>query len=140
VYNAILFGAVPAPEPLEPSAAVRVLIVDDNEDSADMLAEALAAVGFQTRRALDGLTALGVAQEFRPAVVLLDIGLPGMDGYEVARRIRDHPELNSMKLVAVTGYGQARDHAKTSLAGFDAHLVKPVDLSQLITLLKSLAL
>src|SRR4030095_10224617 len=104
-----------------------------------MMAEALAAMGFETRRALDGPAAIAVAEGFRPAVALLDIGLPGMGGYELARQIRAHSDLRAMKLVAVTGYGMARDHAKTTEAGFDMHLVKPVDLGQLVAVLNSLS-
>ncbi len=118
---------------------IKVLVVDDNEDSADMMSEALTAMGFQTRRALNGPEAIMLAEEFRPEMALLDIGLPGMDGYELARHIRAHADLGATKLVAVTGYGMARDHAKTSLAGFDAHMVKPVDLNELVTLLNSLS-
>jgi CheY-like chemotaxis protein len=119
-------------------AVMKVLVVDDNEDSADMMAEALAAMGFETRRALDGPAAIALAERFRPAVALLDIGLPGMDGYELARQIRAHSDLRAVKLVAVTGYGMARDHEKTTQAGFDGHLVKPVDLSELVAVLHSL--
>jgi CheY-like chemotaxis protein len=120
-------------------AECRVLVVDDNEDSAEMLADVLATMGFVTRRAGDGATALDIAIEFQPAVALLDIGLPDIDGYEVARRMRDHPALSALKLVAVTGYGDSRHRAESSNAGFDAHLVKPVDLTVLVKLLKTLS-
>lgn len=125
-----------APLPNAVSAA-RILVVDDNEDSAEMLTLALSAVGFQTRYALDGLSALTVAEAFRPTVALLDLALPGIDGYELARRIREHPELRDMKLIAVTGFGQARDRATTTSAGFDLHLVKPVDLGELVHILNA---
>lgn len=113
----------------------RVLVVDDNADSAEMMTLALSAVGFETRRALDGLTALSVAEEFQPTVALLDLALPGIDGYELARRIRQHPILSEIKLVAVTGFGQARDRRTSTNAGFDLHLVKPVDLAELVRVL-----
>ena len=117
---------------------IKVLVVDDNEDSADMLAEALAAMGFHTRRALSGPAALALAQDFRPAIALLDIGLPGMDGYELARQFRAHTDLCDTRLIAVTGYSMSRDHAKTTAAGFDLHMVKPVDLAELVSTLNSL--
>lgn len=113
----------------------RVLVVDDNADSAEMMTLALSTVGFETRYALDGVTAFSVAEEFQPAVALLDLALPGIDGYELARRIRQHPVLHDMKLVALTGFGQARDRTTSTSAGFDLHLVKPVDLAELVRVL-----
>jgi PAS domain S-box-containing protein len=115
------------PVPISPHA-LRVLVVDDNVDAAEMLAAALTAKGYQTRVAHDGPAALLVAQTFRPTIGFLDLGLPVMDGYELATRLRDIPDLRSMQLVAVTGYGQASDRRKTRRAGFHQHLVKPVDL------------
>ena len=103
-----------------------------------MLSEALAVMGFETRRALNGPDAITMAADFRPAVTLLDIGLPGMDGFEVARHMRQHPDFAAMKLIAVTGFGMARDHARTTETGFDAHLVKPVDLGDLVKVLNTL--
>ncbi len=110
------------------AGAPRVLIVDDNIDAAEMLAAALTAKGYQTRVAHDGPAALLAAETFRPAIGFLDLGLPVMDGYELAARLRDIPALRRMKLIAVTGYGQESDRQKTRQAGFDRHLVKPVDL------------
>jgi PAS domain S-box-containing protein len=108
----------------------RVLIVDDNQDAAMLLAEALQLAGFATEVAHDGAAALRAADRFGPDVALLDLGLPLMDGYEVARRLRaTHGE--SPKLIAVTGYGQASDRRRSQEAGFDVHLVKPVDLPEL---------
>jgi CheY-like chemotaxis protein len=83
------------------------------------------------RYALDGPTALVTASDFRPDVAILDIGLPVMDGYELAARLKDHPRLRSLRLVALTGYGQAEDRIRTTAAGFATHLVKPVDREKL---------
>ena len=110
-----------------PSAGSRVLIVDDNVDSAESLALLLTMSGHKVRTAHDGPAALEAAEAFRPEAVLLDIGLPGMDGYEVARRLRQQAGLNNTFLVAVTGYGQDEDRRRAEEAGFDAHLVKPAD-------------
>jgi PAS domain S-box-containing protein len=115
----------------------RILVVDDNVDAARLMAEALDAVGHETRVAFDGPAALDVAARFRPDAALLDIGLPLMDGYELAQllaRLSSPPPV----LVAVTGYGQASDHDRTRAAGFHAHIVKPVDLHELTTLLARL--
>jgi PAS domain S-box-containing protein len=109
--------------------AQRVLIVDDNEDAADMLAHVLASRGHQTRVAHDGVEALRACEEFRPQTALLDLGLPVMDGYELASRLRALPGLEDIRLIAITGYGQESDRRRTSAAGFQHHLVKPVDIS-----------
>ncbi len=113
----------------------RVLVVDDNEDAAIMLAEALRTLGFEVRTAHDGPGAVALAGEFRPDVALLDIGLPMMDGYEVARRLREADSTAGVTLVALTGYGQESDRQRSEAAGFSAHLVKPVDLDELAKLL-----
>jgi PAS domain S-box-containing protein len=107
----------------------RVLVVDDNADSAESLAMILEIRGHQARIAADGPQALEVARELRPEVVMLDIGLPGMDGYEVARRLR--AEHDGLLLIALTGYGQDEDRRRSKEAGFDHHLVKPVDFALL---------
>jgi signal transduction histidine kinase/CheY-like chemotaxis protein len=117
-----------------PPAALRVLVVDDNEDAAEMLSEALGALGYSTRVAHDAPEALRVAATFAPDVALLDIGLPVMDGYELAARLRSSPGGDRMRLVAVTGYGQESDRRRTREAGFDAHVVKPVEITQLMEL------
>ncbi|MBI2891928.1 MAG: response regulator [Deltaproteobacteria bacterium] len=109
----------------------RILVVDDNEDSADLMAEVLRGLGHDVRTALDGPTALDLAVDFRPQVALLDIGLPGMDGYEVARRLRELDD--DVRVIAVTGFSRDGDRARSLAAGFDAHLVKPVDLEALRT-------
>lgn len=107
-------------------AGVRVLVVDDNEDAAILLAELLEAAGYQTAIAGDGPDALRIAGELQPRIAVLDIGLPVMDGYELARELRRMPGLAEIKLVAVTGYGQASDRERALTVGFDEHLMKPV--------------
>jgi PAS domain S-box-containing protein len=115
---------------------LRVLIVDDNIDAAESLALLLDMVGHETRTAPDGPTALGTAFTFLPDVVLLDIGLPGMSGYDVARQLRQAPGLSGVLLVAMTGWGQEDDQRRSREAGFDYHLVKPVDANALQQLLE----
>jgi CheY-like chemotaxis protein len=120
------------------SAPLRIMIVDDNEDSANSLASLLQLDGHETETAYAPQTALERIPQFAPSLVLLDIGLPGMDGYEVARRLRVRPELASVRLIAVTGYGQAEDQQRARAAGFDDHLIKPVDLMRLRTIIAEL--
>ena len=108
--------------------ALRVLVVDDNEDAAEMLSEALGLLGCDTQVAHDGAEAIRIADEYEPHVALLDIGLPVMDGYELAARLRAAPRGEQLRLVAVTGYGQDSDRLRAIEAGFDAHLIKPVEL------------
>jgi two-component system, chemotaxis family, CheB/CheR fusion protein len=109
--------------------------VKDNTDSADMLATVLRMDGHEVKVSHDGAAALRASLEWHPEVVLLDIGLPGMDGYEVARRIRQERVLSGVTLVALTGYGQKEDLQRKRLAGFDYHLVKPVDMAAMKRLL-----
>ncbi len=116
----------PPPAPRPAPAARRVLVVDDNADAADTLAALLHGRGHAVRVARDGDAALLAAREFGPEVVLLDIGLPGMDGYAVARALRAAPGGGGLRLVALTGYGRDEDRRRSSEAGFDEHLVKPV--------------
>ena len=127
-------GEVEELEPAEvdgrlPAAAVgrRILVVDDNVDVVETTTMLLSLSGHQVRSAKDGLQALHVASEFRPEVVLLDIGLPLMDGYEVARRLRQTPQTAGALLIALTGYGQQGDRQRGKDAGFDGHMLKPVD-------------
>jgi PAS domain S-box-containing protein len=108
--------------------AARVLIVDDNQDALQLLAEALQLKGYDTIAAEDAASALAVAQKHKPAVALLDIGLPVMNGYELARRLRALPGLEAIKLAALTGYGQPADKVRAIEAGFDEHLVKPISI------------
>ena len=119
------------PNSADPEISRRILIVDDNADSARSLAILQTRLGHETRTAFSGSEALAAAMEFKPEVVLLDIGLPGMDGYEVAREIRSKPELSKVFLVAMTGYGSAENRAEGQRAGFDEFLVKPIDLKLL---------
>jgi CheY-like chemotaxis protein len=105
-------------------------VVDDNEDGATMLAALLEFDGHQVTTSLSGLEAVDIAIAARPDVVLLDIGLPGLDGYEVARRIRAAAD-GAVRLVAITGYGRDEDRARARDAGFAAHLVKPVNFDAL---------
>ena len=115
---------------------LRILVVDDNEDAASSSAMLLKMMGNHVRTAYDGEEAVQAAGEFHPHVVLLDIGLPKMNGYEVARTIRQQPWGSNMVLIAVTGWGQEADKRMSEEAGFDHHMVKPVDPR---TLMKHLA-
>jgi PAS domain S-box-containing protein len=117
---------------------MRVLVVDDNRDSADSLAIFLRHLGLEVSVAHDGFAALERAQEWLPSVVLLDLGMPRMDGYEVARRLRRDPAHASTLLIALTGWGQPEDRRRSAEAGFDHHLVKPVEFGVLRTLLGAL--
>jgi CheY-like chemotaxis protein len=124
---------------VEPVRGLRVLAVDDNHDSADSLALWLELAGHDVRTAYSGPQALDVAAEFLPAVILLDIGMPGMNGYDVARRLREQPATRTALLVAMTGWGQDEDRQRSQEAGFDQHLVKPVDPESLKDLLARIA-
>jgi CheY-like chemotaxis protein len=113
----------------------KILVVDDNRDAADTLTMVLELAGHEVRTAYDGTDALRLAEVFLPRVMLLDIGMPLMDGYQAARQIRDRTWGKSIVLVALTGWGQEQDRRRTREAGFDHHLVKPVDpqaISELI--------
>jgi DNA-binding response OmpR family regulator len=116
----------------------RLLIVDDLTDSADSLAMLLTMMGHEVHTAYDGEEALVAAEKFRPEVVLLDIGMPKLSGCDACRRIRRQPWGKGMHLVALTGWGQEDDRRRTEEAGFDRHMVKPVDLAELMELLASL--
>jgi signal transduction histidine kinase/ActR/RegA family two-component response regulator len=118
-----------------PAGPCKVLVVDDNVDSATSLGLMLRLMGHDSRTAHDGLQAVDVAGSYRPDVVLLDIGLPKLNGYDVARRIREQPWGKEMKLVALTGWGQDEDKRQAKEAGFDHHMVKPVDPAALEKLL-----
>jgi len=131
--------AVPAETQLRDKRPVlpprRVLVVDDNLDAAEGLAMLLSLRGHQVATAYDGQDAIERAREMQPNVVLLDIGLPRIDGFEVARRLREEHPARPMLLVALTGYGQERDRVRAREAGFDHHLLKPVRLEMLEELL-----
>ena len=116
----------------------RVLVVDDNRDAAETLGMLLKILGAEVRVVFNGPAALEAMRTFEPAVVLLDIGMPGMDGHEVARRIRQMPEYQHVTLIALTGWGQEGDRHNSKMAGFDHHLIKPADVGALETLLVSL--
>jgi signal transduction histidine kinase len=126
------------PAGIAPRSGRRVLVVDDNVDAAHLIAEVLESVGHDTRVAFDGPAALDLLPGFRPDLALLDIGLPLMDGYELARQLVALNGRRRPLLVAVTGYGQSSDHERSRDAGFDAHVVKPVDVDELIALVDRL--
>lgn len=118
-----------------PTAPLRLtpttlLVVDDNADAADSLALLLQMDGHEVRVARSGPQGLDMARQWRPRALLLDLGLPGLDGYAVAKSLRADPDTAGMAIVAVSGYGQDSDREKTRAAGFDGHLVKPVDLEE----------
>jgi signal transduction histidine kinase/DNA-binding response OmpR family regulator len=121
--------------PAAGGAASRVLVVDDLAASAETLMTLLEMEGFEVRVAHDGQQALALAREFRPDVVLLDIGLPGMNGFEVAHGLRSLPECQAALLIALTGYGEAESRTRSAQAGFDFHMVKPADVNLLLTML-----
>ena len=127
----------PAPMPDASPQKTRVLLVEDNEDAGNLLADALAGLGYDVLFARDGPSALEAAAEFQPQVALLDIGLPAMDGYELARRLRSLPGLSAVtRLVAISGYGQESDRRRSVAAGFTAHLVKPITLDALTAVIR----
>jgi CheY-like chemotaxis protein len=111
--------------------APRILVVDDNEDAAQSLAMLLDVMGHETRIAYDGLQAVALAESFRPHAILLDIGMPKMNGYEASQRIREQPWGKEIMLVALTGWAQEEDVRRAQEAGFDRHLVKPVEAAAL---------
>ena len=118
--------------------ALQVLVVDDNRDAADSLGMMLRIMGNEPRMVYDGLEAVTAAGEFQPNVVLLDIGLPKLNGYEAAQRIREQPLGKRMVLIALTGWGQDEDKRRSSEAGFDHHMVKPVEPDALMNMLSRL--
>jgi CheY-like chemotaxis protein len=108
----------------------RVLVVDDNEDAADLLSMVLEQSGYETRTVYDGRSAIGAALEWSPSLVVLDIGLPDMSGYDVARELRQPERAAPLTLIALTGWGTQDDKRRAMEAGFDVHLTKPVDAAQ----------
>jgi CheY-like chemotaxis protein len=126
---------------LAPSADAsgrRILVVDDNFDGAQTLAELLRAMGHDTAVSYDGRDAVTQAERFRPHLVLLDLGLPLMDGHAVCRHVKAQPWGREIAIVALTGWGQAQDRERTAAAGFDGHLVKPAELDALLSLFERL--
>jgi CheY-like chemotaxis protein len=118
-----------------PDAPQRILVVDDNVDAARSLEMLLRSLGHETRVVNDGAEALRAVPEFRPAIVLLDIGMPGIDGYEVARQLRAMRGGDALRIVAITGWGHETDRERSRQAGFDLHLVKPVEPRDLVRVL-----
>jgi CheY-like chemotaxis protein len=136
-------GSTVAPAPVasiesESPTQRRILIVDDNRDSADSLAMLLEITGNKTYLAHDGIEAIEAIEKHRPEVVLLDIGLPKLNGHEVCRRVREQPWGKDIVVIALTGWGQEDDRRKSEQAGFNGHLVKPVDYEKLLELLGEL--
>ena len=126
----------PSPPPVRASERGRsILIVEDNDDARESLRLLLESLGHRVIEAGDGQHGLALALHHRPEVVLIDLGLPGLDGYEVARALRAGPTGPPVTLIAVTGYGQVEDRRRSKEAGFDAHLVKPVSQSLLSSLI-----
>ena len=121
--------------PQPKSGKRRILIVDDNRDAADTMAVMLETMGHETRTVYDGRGGLKLAADYRPDVVLLDIGLPEINGYEVARQIREQPWGKEIVLIALTGWGKEEDKRRAADAGFDYHLTKPADVGRLETLI-----
>jgi len=136
---AVEFGQAPPPGMGADAAedSLRVLVVDDNRDSADLQATLLHHNGYKVKTAYDGTDALQIALRFRPDAILLDIGLPEIDGYEVAYRVRQQDALKDVVLIAMTGYGQPEDRQRSEAVGFDHHLVKPAEFSELQAILAS---
>ncbi|TFW30092.1 response regulator [Duganella callida] len=122
----------PAPAPKVEHGKPRLLLIEDNDDGREMMAMMLGGYGYDVETAADGLLGLSAAARYQPDLALVDIGLPGIDGYEVARRLRADAATRDIKLIALTGYGLAEDLRRVMDAGFDRHLVKPVDIEQLM--------
>jgi len=129
----------PAHAPVPEAGKPKVLLIEDNDDGREMMATMLASFGYPVLQASDGLEGVRLACAERPDVALVDIGLPGIDGYEVARRLRQDPSARAIRLIALTGYGLEEDQRRVLEAGFDLHLVKPVELHALLDQLASSA-
>ncbi len=132
-------GQAQAVRPVPTAGGPSVLVVDDNRDAADSLGYMLEMMGATVRVVYGGPDAVAAVGADPPALVLLDIGMPGMDGYQVARKLAEHPQRARMQIVALTGWGQAEDRQRTREAGFDDHLVKPAELEALEALLARVA-
>ena len=129
----------PTTAPATAALTRRILIVDDNQDTAESMARLLQYSGHEVQTAYDGPSAIEAARAHRPDVILLDIGLPGMSGHEVAARLRRDAVLKGSVIIAISGYGQEADRRRSLAAGFDSHLVKPVDFDVLRALLAGTA-
>ena len=130
---------IPPAVALEGHGKPRLLLIEDNEDGREMMTMMLGCYGYQVHAAEDGLRGIDAVRAFRPDLALVDIGLPGIDGYEVARRLRADPDTRHIKLIALTGYGLAEDLRRVMEAGFDRHLVKPVNIEQLMDAISTCA-
>jgi CheY-like chemotaxis protein len=119
-------------EPAIPAAMSTVLLIEDNADSREMMSMLLGMLGYQVLEAANGIDGLQLATREQPAIAVIDIGLPDIDGYEVARKLRADACLQGMTLIALTGYGQDADRKRALAAGFDSHLVKPLDMDVLV--------
>jgi DNA-binding response OmpR family regulator len=133
--QAVATGGPSAPEPTR-RVPLRILVVDDNVDAADSVAWLLRHQSHDVRTAHDGRSAIEMAAGFRPRVVVLDLGLPQLDGYEVSRRLRASAETRDALIIAVSGYGQDEDRRRSTEAGFDYHFIKPVDFQTLLGVLR----
>ena len=120
---------------MQPNPPRRIVVADDNEDSAQSFAMLLSFSGHEVRIARDGAEALDAVRDFRPDIAFLDIGMPGLTGYEVAQAVRAEPWGQEVTLIAVTGWGQTDDRLRASTAGFDRHLLKPIDPEEVDRLL-----
>lgn len=127
--------SIDALDPAQGPWAMRVMIVDDNVDAVEMLTLFLKGIGYEVSFAYDAKSALDLARAEPPRVMLLDIGLPDLDGYELAKRVRSLPQTADAVLIALTGYGQPEDQQRSASAGFDHHFTKPADATKLATLL-----
>jgi CheY-like chemotaxis protein len=119
------------------TSSLRILIADDNRDAAESLAALLRMVGHDVRIAYDGVEALGLASEYRPDAIVLDIGMPKMNGYDVAKKLRAEPTGQQMTIIALSGWGQEEDKRRSREAGIDHHLVKPLEPTSLLQVLAS---
>lgn len=117
--------------PLNPSGRLRILLVDDSRDACTVMGMLLETYGYEVRVAHTGDAALAVADEYRPQVVLLDIGLPDLDGYEVCRRLRSREAVASATIIALSGHGEPEDRTESRAAGFDHHVLKPANIGEL---------
>jgi CheY-like chemotaxis protein len=130
-------GESTATEPSAETLSARILVVDDNKDAVHSLAMLLRSSGHDVRTATDGLSALSIAREFRPKFVFLDIGMPDMSGYELLSTLREEESTSKATFIAISGFGRPQDRKRSRDAGFDHHLLKPVDLETLLSILSN---